>query len=104
MRTAVKSLHRKPSLLAWTLGAIALALAAAAAVSPAKADDGRRWSHHGHGKHHHLPPGQAKKHGHYHGYAPVYVYAPPPVVYVPRPVYYHPPQPGITIVFPIDLN
>lgn len=109
MPSAAMRSNRKPSLIGWTLGAIALALAAASAASPAKAHDGdRHWQNPG--KHHgnFVPPGQAKKHGHYHHhyapvYAPAYVYAsPPPVVYVPvRPVHHHP-QPGVTVVFNID--
>lgn len=87
------------------------ALVVGLAATPALAGNDRHrggdrggWSsgpHQGHHRHH-LPPGHAKRH--HHGYAPVYYYAPPPrVVYVPQPVY-HPPQPGVTIVFPIDLN
>ncbi len=115
MRSAVKTVHHKRPMIGWTLGAAALALAAVLAAAPAKADSGKhhrgdrgyhQGSHHGG---HHLPPGHAKKHGHY-GYAPVYVptyiYEPPPPVYYvpPRPVTYRPPQPGITVVIPLNFD
>jgi len=108
-KTTLRNTKKKLS-----IGAAAV-LALGVFATPALADNDRHrgwdrggaWSgHHGHHRHH-MPPGHAKKHHHHgyhaHGYyAPVYVY-PPPVLYVPRPVY-HAPSPGLTIVFPIDIN
>lgn len=106
-RTVAQTRNRA---IATVIAASALALAAVFAAAPAKADSDRHHrGHHGYAYGHHLPPGHAKKHGHYHGPvhhygAPVYVYATPPVVYVSRPVHHHPPQPGITIVFPLNFD
>lgn len=112
MSTAIK---RKSKTLSLGIAALAASLVLGAAATPAFAGDDRHrgWDGRGgwergwdggHRGHHHVPPGHAKKH--HHGYyAPVYVYAPPPpVVYVPARPVYAAPSPGLTIVFPIDLN
>ncbi len=94
---------RKKS-IALTLTSAALALAVGVMATPALADSGK---HHRGGHHGHYGPSGHHKHHHHHGQvryypAPGYYYAPPPVYYVPRPAYYYPPpQPGLTIVFPI---
>lgn len=88
--------------------AVGLAAALAvmgAAAAPAFADNNRHrgWQ----GGYYYGPPGHAKHHKwHRHARpyvypAPVYAYAPPPVVYVPAPVYR--PQPSVTVVIPFDF-
>lgn len=95
------------TLVRWGAAGLAVALAVmGAAAAPAFADNDRHrgWQ----GGYHYSPPGHAKHHK-WHSrhayrapvYAPLYAYAPPPVVYVPAPIYR--PQPSVTVVIPFDF-
>lgn len=94
-----KMIGRAAAALAVTL------LVAGVTAAPAAADNDRHRGWNGH--HHYGPPGHAKKRYtyvapyQYHYVAPAYVYAPPPVAYVPAPVYR--PSPSLTLVIPFDF-
>ena len=82
------------SLIAATVGGVALA-----AAQPALADHDKGW-HKGHHKHRHHPPAY-----YYHPAPPPVVYYEPRRVYVapPPPVYYAPP-PGVSLNLNVPLR
>ncbi len=84
-----------------TLGNLALAIVAAAALFGATLGTASADWHHGrheHWGHRRGPPVVV------YGGPPPVVYAPPPVVYAPPPVVYVPPPAGINLILPIHIR